>query len=294
MAVIKRAVRLVGNPRRKSRPKRRNAKHRRRSMTAKQIKFFGTKRQRAALKSRRKVAANPRRRRSASAAKHSRRRVSRRNPALVVTLGSLNPTRRKSTVARKRRKKSANPRRHARRRTSRSAPRMFVMAPRRRGRRRVSSNPRRRRAVYSRRRRNPSFMGTNVTSGAMLQMVAGGLVGVTAAKMIPRLLPAGLRTGNFMNVIATLASAVAAGMLTTRFVNANIGSAVLFGGLMQTGSVALNAFIPGLGGQFSLGELMAGGFPVPQNPIRAGIAAPVANSARVTMSGLTRAYGTAF
>jgi hypothetical protein len=70
--------------------------------------------------------------------------------------------------------------------------------------------------------------------------------------------------------------------------------------------VGLNAFLPSVYSSLGigLGDLLPGSFAVPQNPIRAGmqqrrIAAPApaaaqGGQARVTMSGLARAYGSAF
>ena len=136
-------------------------------------------------------------------------------------------------------------------------------------------------------------------------ILGGGFTGLIAAKFIPTLLPASL-TGSIGSstggrFILTLAAALASGWAATKFVNPQFGDGVLFGGLIQAGSVALNTFLPSVYTSLGvgLGELMPGRFPVPQNPIRAAmasrqIAAPVGAQARVTMSGLTRAYGTAF
>jgi hypothetical protein len=75
---------------------------------------------------------------------------------------------------------------------------------------------------------------------------------------------------------------------------------VLFGGMMQTLSVALNAFLPSvwtalnpsLGG---LGDLVPGQFTVPQNPIRAAlpVAAPMPAQAMKPVS-MGRAFRSAF
>ena len=131
---------------------------------------------------------------------------------------------------------------------------------------------------------------------------------MAAAKFIPTLIPSSIQStlggSTIMKVVVTGASAVAAGWLASK-VSQAFGEGVLFGGLMQTGSVALNAFLPGFQiagipiGLSGFGELLPGSFAVPQNPIRAAIAppAPPAGSAagpRLTVSGLSRAYGTAF
>lgn len=129
-------------------------------------------------------------------------------------------------------------------------------------------------------------------------MVLGGLVGVTAAKLIPGLLPASLMGSPIMRIVVSGASAWAAGMVGAK-VSGPFGNAVLFGGLMQTGSLALNAFVPSIGGQIGLrglGDIVPGYFPVPQNPIYPGnspmIAAPT--TARTGANGIGRAWGPAW
>lgn len=282
-------VKRLANPyrRRKASTKAKRRRNPRRKLTAKQIKFFGTKAQRAALKRRRKPAAKR---------NTHRRRSARKNPALLVTLGAVNPQRRRKSTMAKRRRKS-NPRR---RRTT------LAVAPVRRRRRRVArrSNPiRRRRAVsYRRRRRNPmpSLGGTRAFSGEGLKMIAGGLVGVTATKFIANMLPAAIKAplGTFGPVVANGIGAFIAGYIGNRFLGGSFGSGILFGGLMQTGSTLINTISPGLKfgdypiGISGLGELVPGQFSVPQNPLR--LAPPPTTQARVTMNGLSRSFGTAF
>jgi hypothetical protein len=308
--------------RRLANPRRRNAGRRvgRRKMTAKQIKHFGTRRQKAALKAararkRRKPAAHRRRtnpvtrivrktvhvyRNKRKAAKrrnvaHRRRRTS--NPApVVLTLGAVNPQhKRRSMAQRKRRRTSAKRRNPSRRRRTR----IVVSAPHRRRnstysrRRRVGRrNPRR----HSR-RRNPSLFGSPVGSVSTVKMVVGGLVGVAAAKFIPTMLPSSIVSGTITRVIATGASAFVASFVARKVgLSEQIAGAVLFGGLMQTASVAMNALLPAsiatrlaLSG---LGDLVPGQFVVPQNPLRLPPAA-IPTTARTTISGLDRAYGRA-
>jgi hypothetical protein len=123
MAVFKKVRRLVANPQRRSRKRKTsNPRGHRRRLTAKQIKFFGTKRQKAALKAhrtrkRRQVAtipsaalrralANPRRK-TAARRRHAPAKLRRKlNPALLITLGAVNPRGGSSMAARKRRKKA--------------------------------------------------------------------------------------------------------------------------------------------------------------------------------------------
>jgi hypothetical protein len=133
-------------------------------------------------------------------------------------------------------------------------------------------------------------------------LIAGGLLGVAAAKILPTLVPAGIIPSSGGFLVKTLVTGVAAylsGMIAGKW-NPTFGDAVLFGGLMQTGSVALNALLPGFSvggvplGLSGMGDLIPGSFVVPQNPLRLPPPPPApATNARVTMNGLARAYGVA-
>jgi len=201
---------------------------------------------------------------------------------------------------RKRRVAKVNPRRRRRvaRVSRRRRTRRVAVAVNPRRRRRVARrNPARRRSV--RRRRNPDVFGARPLSGGGLKLIAGGLVGVAAAKFLPRLIPASITAtmGNFGGVVATGVSAYVAGLAAGKFLGPAMGQAVLFGGLMQTGSVVLNMLLPGLqfgGVSLALGELMPGSFPVPQNPLRQVSAPAAPANARVNLNGLTRAFGNAY
>lgn len=288
----------VANPKRgrgkfRLRTANRKKKNARRKLSPKQIKHFGTPAQKAALKrkrSRTRTTKRPAKRKRngpkikviyrtrTKNRKTSHRR--RKNPALVVTLGSINPKRRKSVAARKRRKKAVrNTRRrrtatsHRRRNTRRR--RVAVAAPVRHRRRRRASSVRRRRngrRHYSRRSRSRNPFGM---SGQDLLKTSGGiLVGVTVTKMIPKYIPASIvssvGSGAVMAVVISAASAWIAGFLLKK-VDAKFGEAAMWGGFAQTISVGLNAFLPSVGGTFSLGDLVNGNFVVPQNPIMAGM-----------------------
>lgn len=249
---------------------------------------------------RRGVKANPSRGRR----RHTRRttrRSTRSNPVLIE-LGMLNPRsggtkRRKTSMAKRRyRKATAGARRRRRangvvrrRRTHRrvNAHRTY----RRRRRNPVALAPVRRRRRYARRRhtihhrrrvngrrrfsrRNPSVFG-QTGSKSLLIMVGGGLVGVAATKFLPTLIPASITSmvpsSPITSVIITGIGAFAAGYLAKRFVSPAFGDAVLFGGLMQTGSALLNAFAPAsIARQLALsgvGDIVPGWYPVPQNPV---------------------------
>lgn len=252
----------------------------------------------AAPRRRTRRAANPRRVRRATRnrARTAPRKVRRRrlsNPVLV-TLGTVNPSRRRNTkVARRRRRHPV-----ARRRRRRNA-RVVVVSRRAntRRRRRVSRrNPRR---VMRRQRRNPELFGHRVGSLNSVTMVFGGLIGVTAAKLLPTFLPASFISSPIMRVVTTGASAFVAGMIAGK-VAPGMASAVLFGGLMQTVSVGLNVFVPsigssiGLSGRRGMGDLVPGQFTVPQNPIYPGIPPAMPTTARTNMSGLARAFAPAW
>lgn len=296
MATILKVKRL-SNPRGGTRKATKARTRARRKMTPLQRMYFGPKRTRKAAR--------------------TRRAKRRSNPALVATLGALNPRKRSHSMARRRRttrragrvttrrrrRVASNPRR-TRRNYKRRRRNSVVVVTRRRRR----SNPvRRSRSRVSRRRvsqrrvsrRNPTLFGNSITSRKGLTLIGGGIAGVVAAKFIPTMLPVSLVGSlggtSIGRTLITGVSAVLAGWAAGK-VDREFGEGVMFGGLMQTASVAFNAFLPGIYSQLGvgLGDLMPGGFPVPQNPIRAGIPAPPPANARVTMNGLARAYGAAY
>ncbi len=230
-------------------------------------------------------------RKTISRRKVARKAVKRRNPALLVTLGAVNPQKRKVKVARK---KKRNPVTRSRR-SRNAATRIVVVAPKRRRSVR-KSNPTRRRTSIRRAKRNPSVFGSRLGSGQTLSMIAGGLLGVTAAKIIPGMLPASLTSTPILRLFVTGGSAYLASLLASKVFSGPFSDAVFFGGLMQTGSVGLNVFVPSLGRQIGLsgmGELVPGQFAVPQNPLMIP-APPVQPTARVNLNGLTRAFASGF
>lgn len=311
--VISKVTRVSNPRRRRSSGKRRNPNKR---LSLKQKLHFGTKRQRNAAKlSLHRKRSNPNRRRVVArrvarraVANPVRRRKLRKaaNPAHMVTLGLLNPHKRRRKAAAKknpvrRKAKMAKARKSYRRRRSvatnprrRRRNSVRVIVRRRRARRMTASNPRRRRRSYranSRRRRhgsvsrrNPQLFGHTVGAFEMAKAIAGGLAGVAITKAVPNMLPASLTSGSaFMNTAVSVVVAVGAGMLVKMLVKGDptLGDAVLFGGLMQAGSVALNSFLPSVGSVIGLqglgngiGDLVAGKFPIPMNPIMAGMAPP--------------------
>ncbi len=317
-------VRRLANPRRRVNVKRKNAT-RRRKMSPKQIRIFGTRAQKAALKRKRKK--NPVARKVSAPKRVNRKRRTRRsNPALVVTLGAMNPRRtkrrnkpvaatrknrrrRRVNATRTNRRRRRNPvARRTNRRRRRNATRIVVVSPKANRRRRRNPSRVNRRRVHHRRRNpmNTSLFGAPLFGKSSLELLGGGLVGVAAAKFIPTLLPASITGGiggsNIGRTIMTGIAAVVGGWAGSK-VSPQFGQGMLFGGMMQTLSVALNAFLPTVYGQLGpysqLGDLMPGGFSVPQNPLRLPPPPPAAlppagAQARMTMNGLARAYGSAF
>jgi hypothetical protein len=114
----------------------------------------------------------------------------------------------------------------------------------------------------------------------LVKAIAGGLAGVAITKAVPNMLPASVAASSVVtSTLVSLGVAIGAGMLVGSLVKSDpiLGYAVGFGGLMQAGSVALNAFLPSVGTYIGLqglgngmGDIVAGRFPIPQNPIMAG------------------------
>lgn len=101
-------------------------------------------------------------------------------------------------------------------------------------------------------KRNPTLFGRNLNTVETLKVFGGGLVGVTITKLVPAYLPIPeLNSNPTMRVLVSGATAFLAGYFASK-ANPDFGSAVLFGGGMQTLSVALNAFLPGVGQQIGL------------------------------------------
>ena len=308
MAVQTRVRRIARNPARKARKR----------LTPKQIKYFGSARQRAALKSNRKrkrrvvAKANTHRKRTAprvrtrtrvitkikyrtrkvKAATTRKRRTRRRNPVPVVfTLGATNPRKRSVSMARRKRKNSGH-KHHAVRARSRNPKRVY------RSRRRNTS----RRVV--RHRRNPMSLFGGSGAKHTVEIVGGVLVGMAGTKFVPTLIPASISSMGGTTIGPVLWSGVSAFVLKKVAEMVKKGAfadAVFLGGLAQTGSVLLNALVPSIWGSYGIsgmGALVPGRFPVPQNPITAGQYGTTtsigASNARIGVSGLGRAFGGAF
>lgn len=129
-------------------------------------------------------------------------------------------------------------------------------------------------------------------------MIAGGLLGVTAAKVIPNMLPTQLTASPILRLLVTGGSAWAASLLAGKVFSGPFADAVFFGGLMQTGSIALNTFVPSIGARVGLaggmGDLVPGTFPVPQNPIKGYMPPAPPTNVRTSMNGISRAFSPGF
>jgi hypothetical protein len=129
--------------------------------------------------------------------------------------------------------------------------------------------------------------------------VVGGLAGVATVKMVTPMLPSALTSSNAIKILAEVGVALAAGWLAGK-VSKDIGSAVLFGGLMQVGSDILTSFnIPGgsylaLSGyrRGGVGAFVPGSFTIPEVPITLGSGSGGGGAA--VAGPKTRAYGRAY
>ena len=347
---VQKVKKVVGNPRgrpssmvNKRKKKKKNTAHRKR-MTPRQIKFFGTKAQRAALKRKRsakrnsptgwtvsrkgeswrkpgsrKSKKNPTKRRKVAKArrtktkakvivvyrnratknrKSSKKRRSTSNPA-IMTLGYLNP-RKGNNMAKPRKRRKAKAKSNAVRRYSRRRSAVARRSHRPRSRKNstriiVMGRKRNRARGRSRGKRNPMFFGRSVNVVEMSKLVVGGLVGVAVVKAALPYLPAQATSNNALRTVSSVVIAFASGWLASK-INAEFGSAVLFGGLMQAGSVLLNAFVPqvspylALQGGRGVGQFVPAKFAIPEMPIQ--LSGPsVTNYSRGPQG---RAYGSAY
>ncbi len=265
---------------------------RRKKMTAKQIRFFGTKRQRAALKnaskrkrknpSLRKVVRKVKRQAVGVLKSHRRRkRVSNIGEILTVSLPGLNPgrKRRKTRKVSKKRSVPNMARKRVRRRKNagtRVGRSWSIYKSRRRRanphRRRRRHNPakvvyryRRHNAVGRRRhgRRNPGMM-----SGAF-GTVAGIIGGATITSLIVGRLPVALGSG-FAGYLSTAVVAMVQGQLIGKVLkNSKFGRDMTIGGFTALALKLVNDFVPGLGLGFGLsgrgmGIITPSSFYVPQ------------------------------
>ncbi len=252
-------VRRLSNPRKK----RRNPKAKRR-LSDKQIRHFGTKAQRSALKRRRSAARSiPKRK----AAKRNPKRTARRNPAMI-TLGILNPRKAGTMATKRKRRAKKNPTVARRRRRNTVTAKRRVTRPRRNtnivvmGKRR---NPPRRRSSARRRNPMPGGGGRNT-----LELVLGGLVGAMAAKSVSNMsfvtsLGGG---GPIVRAVVAAATGYGLGMATEKFLKMrSLAEGVTLGGLLEGGAIVVSTYLPSVGSQLGLGAIIPGYVNPPVNPV---------------------------
>jgi len=208
----------------------------------------------------------------------------KQNPALLVTLGAINPKRRHTVKSKKK-----NP---SKRRAS-NPTRVIVTAPRK------ANTQHAPRTVGS--AKNPVIFGTSMKPVQLGKALAGSLVGVMLCKLVPPMLPAQLTSNQALQVLVTGAIAFGSGMAAQK-ADQVFGDGVMYGGLLQTVSVGLNAYLPSLGSRLSLsgtgrrpggvGYIAPGDFSFPENPIRNALA-PAPTAEPVAMSGI-RGFKPAF
>lgn len=276
MAQVRKRVRLA------------NPAKRRKKMSPKQIRFFGTKRQKAALKAKRRRPATKRaapkrvarkrvaRRRVAAAPKRKTHRRRRRtsNVGEIITIG-LNPgTRKRSkSMATRRKRRTTRKRVYRRRRTVGARARNPV--------RRV----RRRRVVRRvKRRRNPN--GRAILTGTVRD-VLGVIGGAAATKLIVDRLPYNLNAGP-IGYLSTGVVASVLGFAVQRFGKQRaLGQKMMLGGFTYLALRVLQDFVPGLAAISPIGlrGVVPSSFYSPQ------VQRPGSLTSFVTPSAVTQAVG---
>jgi hypothetical protein len=233
----------------------------RRKMTAKQIKHFGTKRQKAALKAKRSGAhrkrtnppksggrvisgygstvMNPHRKRKKNPGNHkiviNSARKRRKNPTpMILSWAAGNPARRSTKVAQKKRKK------------------VYATAKRSNAGRRPAKK-----VICHRRRSNPGGLGRPMD---WLQGGAGVIAGVVGTRAIPQLLLGATNT-SYTGYAANAVTAVALGWVTNMLFKGNsvLVTAVIAGGFAGLLSRIIADKTP-FGAQLSLTGLGDHGF----------------------------------
>lgn len=269
-----------------------------RKMSAKQIKFFGTARQKASLKASKKRVTNA----GYYSGRKQKKRVKKRGytyptsaPPKVrkfkkptkrrknvgeivsIALAGLNPGKKRSSSMAKRRRKSAVKTVARRRKNSGVARKRTRRVTAKRSTRRGT---RRKNPVYSmrrvHRRRNAGVAG--LTSG-MLGQAVGVIAGAVGSKYITQLALGGNNTGLMGyagNAIATVALGWGAKKVTK---SEAFGNSVMVGGLVAlvlraiNDNTAIGSFVnlslagAGKGGDTGIGIIQDSSFPLPQVPV---------------------------
>lgn len=263
---------------------------RKRKLSAKQIRAgFGGKRRRASLKASRPkhrkrtapAVSNPKPRKARKRAKAknlTRTKVVYRTKYKTRTKKVyVNPKPKRKAKAKAKRRRSSNPgylltmspvagNPHKKRRKSNMAKaKRRVSAKGRSGKRR---NPTRRRSVARRGHRPRSRNPFGESSNQILKTGFGVFLGFSAGKKVPPMLGPTANSSPMMSLITTAAVAGLAAWLANRFAKP-IATGVLWGGAGAVFNVAWNAWAPAsIAGYAGVGDFVAGGFPLPQGPVR--------------------------
>jgi hypothetical protein len=268
-----------------------NPQRRRRNLSLAQIRAgFGGKRRRSSLKASKKHAHRRPKAKASNPKKRKRRATAKAKNATrtrVVYRTKYKTRTRKVYVKAKPRRKAKNPKR---RRSSNPGSYLLTMSPvgnpnrkRRKSvaakrRRKVSAkgrsgkrNPTRRRSTVRARRmhrprsRNPFGEG----SSALLKKGFGVFIGFSAAKKLPPMLGAQMNSSPGMSLLSTAITAGVLAWAAKKFIPGPIAEGVLWGGTAGVINVAWNAWAPAsIAGYAGVGDFVAGGFPLPQGPVR--------------------------
>jgi len=224
-------------------------------MTAKQIKFFGTKRQKAALKAKRSSAGKKAHRKAASRSKsnsaHRKRTPKRSNPGEIISLTLGNPAKRRKSVASTKRKKKATGRRHAS-----AGPRM-----------KKRTNPGRR---GHRRRSNPAGVGLNVTD--LVALGGGAVVGGTLPTVATQAI-LGAKNSGAIGYLANLAATFVLAWGVNRFSKGKTGHTfsmgIIAGGIGSVIKRAITDYsiLGSFGQQLGMGDYMVSNWVTPQRMV---------------------------
>src|SRR6185369_1932420 len=247
MAFTERGV-IIANPARR--------KARKGNMTAKQIKFFGTKRQLAALKAKRSNAGKKAHRKAASRPKsksaHRKRTPKRSNPGEIISLTLGNPAkRRKSVAATKRKKKTATGQRHHKNAGTRR-----------------KKNPAGRRG--HRRRSNPAGVGLNVTD--LVALGGGAVVGGTLPTVATQAI-LGAKNSGAIGYLANLAATFVLAWGVNRFSKGKTGHTfsmgIIAGGIGSVIKRAITDYsiLGSFGQQLGMGDYMVSNWVTPQRMV---------------------------
>lgn len=171
---------------------------------------------------------------------------------------------RKRKTNKRRRVASNTKRRVTRRRRSNPVRRVVYMKAKKR-------NSSRRRS-----RRNPvSLFGSSMSTVQVAKVLGSGLLGVAATKAVLPMLPAAFTGSVLTRLVSGVVVAGALGYAGSKFISSDVGSGLLFGGLMQAVSEGLNSVIPplpvigtiGLSGRRGVGDFVPAKFTIPENPV---------------------------